>query len=313
MLSGTIDQQTRELNELRSQNTKLLSNIGQFETRLQDAERDKLAAFSKLDVTLQEISHLRAEKDLFKATEVRFGEEREMLLQERNRLNELIRHLQNTHGELERKANEERRRLEDDKDRLVKDVSQLRAQVSEEAADLKALSSRKDAEIKEWQQKLESQAGALLKTRESLAAQESRVRHLEERIAELSTDLRKKEDEIRQLHVRQASRSPTRATQSENMDAASQEFENQLQRLRQELEEAKTDAERQRKHAEDFLEISKSAEEKLAENNQAFAEYEASTQQKIRELEVSFGGGCGFLIRLGSFWNRSGTTSNIND
>lgn len=204
MLTDTNDQQSKELNELRSRQSSLLANVAQFESRMKDTEQEKIAIRDDLNRARLSLSHLQAEKDLLKTSEVRYQEEQKMLLQERERLNQLIHHLQTIHGDLEKSEVDARRHLENEKSNLQTELSKLRDQITESSSEIKSLTVRKDGEIKEWQLKYEKQLAEVQKVREQLTPLEAKLAGTDERVKVLQDTLKQKEEEIRQIRVRGA-------------------------------------------------------------------------------------------------------------
>lgn len=125
-----------------------------------------------------------------------------MLIQERNRLNELIRNLQTMHNELERTTGETKRHLRMEKEAVDKELADLRARITNDAAEVKALTLRKDAELKEVQVKLTRAIEDHQRSREVTVAAEAKNQSLNDRIQLLTEELAKKEVEIRELRTR---------------------------------------------------------------------------------------------------------------
>ena len=202
VLNGTIDQQTKELTELRHRHSTLMANIAQFEHRLRDASDAKSQLESEVERLKYENSHLNAMKDLLGVGEVRAAEERALLIKERDRLNDLIRSLQTMHSELERTEGESKRQLRAEKETLEKELGTARNRLVEDASEIKSLTIRKDAEIKDWQLKYERAVEDHQRAREAQVVNETKMQALNDRIQLLTEELTKKEGEIRQLRMR---------------------------------------------------------------------------------------------------------------
>lgn len=286
MLNGTVDQQNKEISDFRARHSTLLANVAQFEHRLKESHEDATVLRGQLDKAKQELAHLRAEKQLFETSETRYQEERTLLVQERNRVNELLRHLQTVHADVERNEAEARRKLQEEKESLEFEVTKLRMKAADDQADIKAHISRKEAELKEWQMKFEKQNAELMKARESVASQASKLTHLEGRVQELSADLLKREEEVRKMRLNQIMAGSPSTPQRREAGEAASSSDVEVEALRQELEEARQEIEKQRQHAETFMEISKSAEDKLASNNEAFQRYREENEARLAELDA---------------------------
>ena len=188
--------------ELRHRHSTLMANIAQFEHRLRDASDSKSQLESEVERLKSENSHLKAMKDLLAVGESRAAEERALLVTERNRLNDLIRNLQSMHSEFERTESKSKRQLRTEKETLEKELDTMRNRLVEDASEIKSLTVRKDAEIKDWQLKYERALDDHQRVREAQVATETKVHGLNDRIQLLTEELTKKEGEIRQLRTR---------------------------------------------------------------------------------------------------------------
>lgn len=284
MLNKSLDSQTRELNDLHQRNRALVASVGQFEAKLSESSMTSTNLRSQLDRMSQELSHLKKEKELWKASEARNDEDRAMVIQERDRLNELIRNLQTMHAEFERTENAAKRKLEDDKFVFEKEITVLRTAIQESNLEVKAITARKDQMISEWTDKFEQKNSEAQNSREALVRMEEKAKHFEARVEELKVELSTKQDEIRLILARARTVAPAPGSSTETSSEGTTELESQLSKAKQDLAEAKLEADRHRQHAETYMEISKSAEEKLASNNEIFTQYQVATQCQLDEI-----------------------------
>ena len=305
---------------MRERHSKVMSSIAVFEARIKQSEEQRVQVESTLDQMRFQVAQMQAEKDIFSKTEASWQQERQHLLEERKRLNELISSLQTVHGELERNEAEVKQQLRSEKERTERELAELRTRLAEESAELKATVSRKEIDLKDLQLKYDRSVEDSQQRREEIASLNANIKAAEAKADMLQGTIAKKDDEIRELRMRSstiaaatlrrlslqkqpASNSGTAAVaaevpaedidivveaeQAENeLRSRERQLESELQRLRVQLKEAQNDIERQRKHAETYQEISKSAEEKLTSLNDAYEEYRSQTDETILRLET---------------------------
>lgn len=136
-----------------------LSSINDTATR-QDIKIEELAnsllqARQSMESVNAENQQYKIERQIWKSSEARVLKESQDFLKERNAANDRIRELQDALDESDRKSGTKLKRMEDQVEELNRDLQLSRKQLTDVIDDHRTLSSKRDAELRESQIKME--------------------------------------------------------------------------------------------------------------------------------------------------------------
>lgn len=198
-------------------------------------------------------------------------------MNERTRLNSLLSNLQTMQNERERQENDSRRRALQETERLETEVTSLKSRLNEEAEETKRLSSRREFESRDLQERLDKANADLSSARELLAAATTARDQLQARIEEQAILLKSSEEKLDVL-------SKPSAEQDVNRE---QQLEVEISELKKTLELTRTELRDAKEYAEKMKEISSTAEEALQDMNNAHDNFKETMDQELADKEVT--------------------------
>ncbi|TFK40767.1 hypothetical protein BDQ12DRAFT_679995 [Crucibulum laeve] len=276
----------REIDDLTKRNQQLYDQWTRIDIECSRVTEDLQVANGRVEQLRNECANLRAEKKIWESVQGRLVEENKTLAMERSHLSDLMANVQKMHNDLERSGENDRRRLESQLQMLEGQTQDLRSQVNQERDAVRHLSLQKEIELKEIQTRLDKNAQELSKTREALVSAETSKRHLEERVEDLTRQLKGNEEKLAVYERR-----PTSGGVAQGVDqdqTREQQLEAEVAELRSALKVAEVDLATARSHVQQFQEISQASEEALANLNSTYDEYKASTEAQIARHESEY-------------------------
>jgi nucleoprotein TPR len=179
-------------------------------------------------------------------------------------------------NERERQENDSRRRALQETERLETEVTSLKSRLNEEAEETKRLSSRREFESRDLQERLDKANADLSSARELLAAATTARDQLQARVEEQAILLKSSEEKLDVL-------SKPSAEQDVNRE---QQLEVEISELKKTLELTRTELRDAKEYAEKMKEISSTAEEALQDMNNAHDNFKETMDQELADKEV---------------------------
>jgi nucleoprotein TPR len=261
-----------------------LSLINQTATR-QDIKIEELSnaviqARQNLECCMGENQNLKVEKQIWKASEQRMVKESQDVLKERNLANDRIRELQDHLDERDRKSGIKMRKMEEQLEEMNRDLQLSRKQLADVIDDHRTLTSKRDAELRESQIKMERLTVDFERAKGELMLVQNKEQNSSSKVVELTAKIAA----LEQQAVR-----PRQALESMSMGSSSIDpnplfdIESELRQVKIELEAAKASLVVAEEKAETFQAISQAAEDRLAEMNATYDIYKSEMDVKIAD------------------------------
>ncbi|KDQ62646.1 hypothetical protein JAAARDRAFT_54566 [Jaapia argillacea MUCL 33604] len=283
MASEQHAMQTRELDNMSKRNQQLYDQYTRIDIECNRVSEDLLAASSRVEQLRNECANLRAEKKIWESVQSRLVEENKALASERSQLSGLMANVQKMHNDLEQSGQNDRRRLENQIQMLESQTQDLRTQLSHERDSVRHVSLQREIDLKDLQARLDRTTQELSKTRESLVGAETSKKHLEERVQDISKQLRGNEEKLTVYERRTTAVNGIHHTDVSG--GQEQQLQAEVAELRSALKVAEMDLTSARSHVQQFQEISQANEAALAALNATHDEYKASSEAQIAKLE----------------------------
>ncbi|KAI9889186.1 MAG: hypothetical protein M1814_005702 [Vezdaea aestivalis] len=293
MLQANFAMAKTEMTELQKRASSISENATKQDYRSQQLTEELIEAKSLADSARNEISNLKAEKDLAKKIEKRLGDDNESLLNERNRLNMLLNNLQNLQNEREHSDSENRSRLQAQIDGLETELQTTKRKLSDELEDGKRATLRREYESNQSQQRIDDLMKSIQSSREELVAAKTARDMLQARNQELMIELRSAEERVQLLQPRPTPRAPAQVDQAAVSNGAGddegdreQELALEVSELKRDVELAKSELEVAKSQVEQYQQISRASEEELQSLNETQDQYRVEMDAMIEERDV---------------------------
>ncbi|KAF9575471.1 hypothetical protein EC968_003076 [Mortierella alpina] len=274
LLSDNNTHLSFEMTELRKRCTFLQETATRHEISNQKLSSDLHTERDALARLKAEIGNLKAEKTAWKAFETRLLEDNEALAKEKGHLNDLLQTVQNMANELERGSTQTKRRLEGSIASKEQEVETLKEKLKEEVETSKRMRDRREIETKEWQDKINALTAEYQSSRESLIEAKTSLEHTNAKVADLSKQIKSREEQLAIYQQSPAGSQPTGATREEQLQA-------QVSQLRGDLARLQAEADAGREHLAQFQAISQTNEDRLAEMTATFDQFKKSHDEEI--------------------------------
>ena len=108
-----------------------------------------------METVTAENQQYKIERQIWKSSEARVLKESQDLVKERNAANDRIRELQDALDESDRKSGMKIKRMEDQVEEVNRDLQLSRKQLADVIDDHRTLTAKRDAELREFQIKME--------------------------------------------------------------------------------------------------------------------------------------------------------------
>lgn len=274
----------REIDDLNKRYQQVYDRYTRTDIECIRATEELQVATGRTEQLRNECANLRAEKKIWESVQLRLVEENKSLALERSHLSDLMVNVQKMHNDLERSGENDRRRLESQLQALESQTQDLRTQLLQERDNIRHMTLQKDIELKELQTRLDKTLQEFSKTRESLVGAETSKKHLEERLEDLTRQLRGNEEKLAVYERR-----PSGIAQHSDPDMnREQQLEAEVAELRSALKVAEVDLATARTHVQQFQEISQANEEALSNLNATYDEYKMSTEAQLARHESEY-------------------------
>ncbi|XP_044715102.1 TPR/MLP1/MLP2-like protein [Hirsutella rhossiliensis] len=285
--------------ELQKRSQVLSETAAKQDIRTQQVAEELIEAKGLLDSMRNETANLKAEKKLWKDIQDRMSRDNEGLIEEKNRLNQILATHQNLENERSVAESEARRKAQEKIDKLERELSDAQRKLSTEADESRNLQLRKEFEAKESQRRIDELMQSLSQIREEHVSVKTTKDHLQARVDELTVELRNAEERVGRLQPRPTPR-PALASDNnqrqQELESDIQDLNNEVSDLKRDLDLANTKLENAKAQVEQYKELSQSNEEAVedlrASQDQYREEMEslvAEKEAKVKELEQRVG------------------------
>lgn len=291
MLQSNYVALQNENTELQKRSQSLSETAAKQDIRTQQVAEELIEAKGLLDSMRNETANLKAEKSLWNGIHERLTKDNEGLIEEKNRLNNLISTQQSLENERTMSESEARRKAQSHADTLERELTEARRKLSTEAEETKKLQLRKEYEGKEAQKRIDQLMTSLSQLREENVGTKTSRDHLQARVDELTVELRNAEERVGRLQPRPTPR-PGTSTETQELENEIQDLNNEVADLKRELDLAKTHLDNAKAQSEQYKELSQSNEEALEDLRASQGEYQQQMEamveeknKKVQELE----------------------------
>jgi nucleoprotein TPR len=275
-----------ENNELQKRCDALQDAAAKHDVRTQQTAEDLVEAKSLADSLERENTNLKASRDLQKSIETRLQEDNKSLMEEKSRLNRAVSDLQHLKNEQDLAESENRRRLQTRVESLELELQAAKRKLEDEIEDHKKTTLRREHEQLEARRKTDDLAQALNNMRPELARVQTERDQLQARVDELKTELRLAEERGQALQPRPTARANGVADSTDNTLTREEELTLEVERLQQQLDQAKADVDAANAHMEKYRDIAQDAEDRLEGLQETYGQYEQDMERKIAEKDA---------------------------
>ncbi|CAG9982497.1 unnamed protein product [Clonostachys byssicola] len=272
--------------ELQKRSQILSEAAAKQDIRTQQVAEELVEAKGLLDSMRNEAANLKAEKKLWSDIHERLTKDNETLIEEKNRLNNIISTQQSLENERTLAESEARRKAQARVETLERELADTNRKLTQEAEETKNVQLRKEYEGKEAQKRIDELMASLSQLREEHVATKTSRDHLQARVNELTVELRNAEERVGRLQPRPTPRPGSTAESSQQQQDAAAELEdlnNEVSDLKRELDLAKTYLDNAKAQAEQYRELSQSNEEALEDLRSSQEQYQQEMEAIVEE------------------------------
>lgn len=294
MLQSNYIALQNENSELQKRTQILSETAAKQDIRVQQVAEELIEVKGLLDSMRNETANLKAEKKLWKDIQERMSKDNDSLIEEKNRLGNLLTAQQSLENERNITESEARRKAQAKIESLELELSTVQKKVSQTSDDIQHLQQRKEYEAKESQKRIDDLMTSLSQLREEHVSAKTTRDHLQARVDELTVELRSAEERAGRLQPRPTPRlglMTDNNLRQQELEAEVQDLNNDISDLKRDLDMANTQLENAKAQTEQYKELSQGNEEALedlrASQDQYRQEIEALIQEKdsrIKEL-----------------------------
>ncbi|CAI6325958.1 unnamed protein product [Periconia digitata] len=282
LLQHKISSLESEKAELKKQHASLYDEFVKTDQRKQEDSENLIEVKSQLESVERENVNLKASQSLWKTIEARLNEDKNMLMEDKARLNKIIADMQTLRNEHDLAEAQNRRNLQSRIDGLEADLQNTQRKLEEEVEDHKKLVMRHEWEHTEKQRKIDDLMKAANEVRQELASVKSIRDQLQLRVTEL-------QDELRIAHARvQASQPQQSASGSgdgnEEDLSAEDQLANQVTELQRKYERAQQELAAANTTADDLRAIAQDTEERSQEIHDAAEKLQHEFDENVAEI-----------------------------
>ncbi|KAF4974407.1 hypothetical protein FZEAL_8681 [Fusarium zealandicum] len=277
-----------ENRELQKRNQTLSETTAKQDIRTQQVVEELVEAKGLLDSARNEAANLKAEKNLWKDIQDRLSKDNENLIEEKNRLNNLLATQQSLENERNLSESETRRKAQARIETLEQELSDAQRKVSYEAEESKKLQLRKEYEAKESQKRIDELMTSLSQIREEHVGVKTSRDHLQARVDELTVEVRNAEERAGRLQPRPTPRPGTIdiSEHQQQLETEIQDLNVEISDLKRDLDMANTHLENARAQAEQYKELSQANEEALEDLRSSQEQYQQEMEGLIEEKDA---------------------------
>lgn len=282
MLQSNYVALQNENNELQKRTRILSETAAKQDIRVQQVAEELVEVKGLLDSMRNETANLKAEKKLWKDIQERMSKDNDSLIEEKNRLGNLLTAQQSLENERNITESEARRKAQAKIESLELELTTVQKKLSQTSDDIQHLQQRKEYEAKESQKRIDDLMTSLSQLREEHVGAKTSRDHLQARVDELTVELRSAEERAGRLQPRPTPR-PGLMTDNnlrqQELEAEVQDLNNDISDLKRDLDMANTQLENAKSQAEQYKELSQS-------NEEALEDLRASQDQYRQEIEI---------------------------
>lgn len=288
MLQSNYSALQTENQELQKRSQILSETAARQDIRTQQVAEELIDAKGLLDSVRNEAANLKAEKKLWKDIQDRMSKDNEILIEEKNRLGNLLATQQSLENERNMSESESRRKAQAKIEQQEQELSDAQRKLSQAAEDAKNLQQRKEYEGREAQKRIDELMTSLGQIREEHISVKTTKDHLQARVNELTVELRNAEERAGRLAPRPTPRPgvPESSEYQQELEAQVQSLTNDIAELRRDLALANTQLENAKAQAEQYRELSQSNEDALEDLRASQDQYRIEMESLIEEKEA---------------------------
>lgn len=266
--------------ELQKRAQALSETAAKQDIRTQEVVEELVQAQGLLDSIRNENANLKAEKTLWKDIQDRQSKDNNSLIEEKNRLSNLLATQQTLENERNISDSEQRRQAQARITQLEQELSDAQRKLSAETEEAKNLQLRKDFEAKEAQKRIDDLMASLSSLREEHVGVKTARDHLQARVDELTMELRNAEERVGRLQPRPTPRPGTSET------AQQQQLETEISQLNEEIADVKRELDIANTHLQSAKEQAEQYKELSTANEEALEDWRSSQEQYRQEMET---------------------------
>ncbi|KAK0766548.1 hypothetical protein N5P37_000273 [Trichoderma harzianum] len=289
MLQSNYVALQNENSELQKRTQILSETAAKQDIRVQQVAEELIEVKGLLDSMRNETANLKAEKKLWKDIQERMSKDNDSLIEEKNRLGNLLTAQQSLENERNITESEARRKAQTKIETLELELSTAQKKLSQAVEDSQHLQQRKEYEAKESQKRIDDLMASLSQLREEHVSIKTSRDHLQARVDELTVELRSAEERAGRLQPRPTPR-PGLMTDSnvrqQELEAEIQDLNNDISDLKRDLDMANTQLENAKAQAEQYKELSQGNEEALEDLRGSQEEYRQEMENLIQQKDA---------------------------
>ncbi|KAK4078374.1 uncharacterized protein Triagg1_3390 [Trichoderma aggressivum f. europaeum] len=289
MLQSNYVALQNENSELQKRTQILSETAAKQDIRVQQVAEELIEVKGLLDSMRNETANLKAEKKLWKDIQERMSKDNDSLIEEKNRLGNLLTAQQSLENERNITESEARRKAQTKIETLELELSTAQKKLSQAVEDSQHLQQRKEYEAKESQKRIDDLMASLSQLREEHVSIKTSRDHLQARVDELTVELRSAEERAGRLQPRPTPR-PGLMTDSnvrqQELEAEIQDLNNDISDLKRDLDMANTQLENAKAQAEQYKELSQGNEEALEDLRASQDEYRQEMENLIQQKDA---------------------------
>lgn len=275
-----------EKTTLQERYNSIQDALAKQDEKLDRAQQEALDAKARAEGMDREIVNLKASQTMWKTIEARLTERNKELTDERDRLSKMVTDVQSLRNEQELSNAENRRRLQDRVDTLEAELSVTQRKLEAEVDEHKKTMQQRDYERTDAQRRIDDFIKAKNEADVKFASANTARQQLEQRVAELQSQLQSAEERVQSLRPRQAN-----SADDGNVDPATreEELEAQVSELQRKIERKQEDLEVANGQIETFQAIAQEAEDQLRSQLETHEQYEQemSTSQQEKDATIA--------------------------
>uniref|UniRef100_A0A673JY06 Nucleoprotein TPR n=1 Tax=Sinocyclocheilus rhinocerous TaxID=307959 RepID=A0A673JY06_9TELE len=178
MLQDNVEGYRKEIASLNEKTQKRAAAIQQSEQTIHTLTQDLRAAAEKLSTVESEAENLRKERDMLKMVEIRLTQEKESFQAQQLGQNMLLTNLKSIQATLEHSETDTRQRLTAQIEKQEREITQLQKRLENEVEQKHLLARNQDMQLMDVKKQLETQTSQYHRTREQLSAAQLELNNL---------------------------------------------------------------------------------------------------------------------------------------
>ncbi|KAF2643549.1 hypothetical protein P280DRAFT_547682 [Massarina eburnea CBS 473.64] len=273
-----------EKSELKKQYASLNDQLAKTDTQRQHDSETLIEVRSQLDSLERENINLKASQSLWKTIEARLAEDRNMLIEDKSRLNKIINDMQTLRNEHDLTEAQNRRNLQTRADALEAELQNVKRKLEDETEDHKKFSMRHEWEQTEKQRKIDDLVKASNEVRQELASVKSTRDQLQTRVNELQIEVQKAQERIQVSLAQHTPQSNNSGEADEESLSREEQLESQLANLQHKLDRALEDLDAANSRADDLQSIAQSSEDRMLEVEEAAEKLQQEFEEKVADI-----------------------------